>query len=146
MARAKELNDATQSFIEELGLFFKEFGLPRSTGRVLGLLLICKPNHQSAEQIQEKLRLSGGSVSGATSLLIRMGIIQRRTIAGNRRLYYELDPDCWQKLIQTRLQQMKLGTKIANKGLRFRKDDPRLLGMRDLYTEFEGFLAELMYK
>lgn len=34
-------------FIEDVGLLLEESGLPRMAGRILGLLLICNPPHQS---------------------------------------------------------------------------------------------------
>jgi DNA-binding transcriptional regulator GbsR (MarR family) len=141
MTNTHQLSKDILQFIEEFGLFFNEVGLPRSVGRVLGLLLICEPSHQSAEQIQEKLQLSSGSVSTAISVLSRMGIVKRTAETGSRRLYYELDPDCWQKVIQIRLQQVKRGEQIAENGLRLSEDNMRLIGMRDLYVRFEELLS-----
>ncbi len=136
MAHINQLNKERQLFIEEFGLFFNEVGLPRSVGRVLGLLLICEPPHQSAEQIQDTLQLSSGSVSSAMSVLNRMGIVKRKTKTGSRRLFYELDSDCWTKIIQIRLLQIKRGQQIAENGLKLSDNNTRLLGMRDLYVKF----------
>ncbi len=39
----KPLDSKTLTFIEHVSLVISERGIPRSTGKVLGLLLICEP-------------------------------------------------------------------------------------------------------
>ncbi len=141
--KSTTLDKSTIDFIENLGLFMQEVGLPRSVGRVLGLLLISQPRYRSSMEIQGDLQLSGGSVSAATSLLQRMGIVKRVTVNGSRQLYYELDPECWQKIIETRLQQIRVGIQIADQGLSISRNNPSLLGMRQLYVEFEYMLQNI---
>jgi len=38
-------------FIEDIGLFFEQLGLPRMAGRILGVLLISDPPAQSIDDI-----------------------------------------------------------------------------------------------
>jgi DNA-binding transcriptional regulator GbsR (MarR family) len=135
-----ELDSQTVTFIENIGSLISDQGLPRSVGRVLGLLLICKPDHQSAEDIQNKLKLSSGAVSLATNMLKNIGLAKIVTFPGDRKYYYQLDHECWRQLVQARLEQLKRGITIAEQGLSILKDDPRLLGLRDTYVTFEKAL------
>lgn len=136
-----DLDSQTATFIESFGLLISDQGLPRSVGRLLGLMLICEPNYESSEDIQYKLKLSTGAVSLATNTLKNMGLIKLVTFPGDRKFYYQLDNDCWERLVQTRIEQIRRGILIADEGLRILKDDPRLLGMRNLYAMFESALS-----
>ena len=67
-----------ERFVEELGVLLElEAGAPRMVGRVLGWLLVCEPPEQSAAELAERLQASRGSISAATRLLLRMGMIER---------------------------------------------------------------------
>ncbi len=142
MATAPTLSPQALAFIEDLGALITEGGLPRSVGRVLGLLLICEPHQQTAAQIQLQLALSSGSVSAATTFLQSISFIKRSARSGSRRHYYEVEENCWQYIVEARLQQMLRGIKLADRGLAIRPSDPRLLGMRHVYSEFERTLRE----
>lgn len=132
------------SFIEELGVLLAETGLPRSVGRVLGLLLMRNPQQQTAVDIQRQLSLSSGSVSTATGLLRKLGIIRHHTQSGSRRLSYEIDPDCWANITRIRLYQIQHGIKLADRGLVLRPNSQALLGMRHIYVESERLLRDLL--
>ena len=72
-------------------------------------------------------------------------MIKRTAEAGSRRLFYELETDCWTKVIEIRLQQVERGKRIAEEGLKLNKGNPRLLGMHDLYARFEELLRTLQH-
>jgi DNA-binding transcriptional regulator GbsR (MarR family) len=137
------LDSAASSFIEKLTQYTTEFGVPPSTARILGLLLVCEPRQQSAEAIQEQLSLSSGSVSTAMLSLQQLGYAKRVTFPEDRRFYYELDDDCWQTLSQTRYRQMVRGVALTDEGLAIDKDNERLLAMRRFYQQFATFLKTL---
>ena len=122
-------------FIEAFGRLVSEGGLPPSIGRVAGLLVISKPRKLSAKEIQDRLRLSTGAVSAATSLLAKLGYIKRTTLPGQRRHYYEFEAGSWQDAINLRLAQLQHGIELAEQGLRLRQGDPRLTGMRSMYLQ-----------
>lgn len=83
------------SFADEIGLFYEDIGLPRAWGRVLGWLLVCEPDSQSAEDLAAVLHASRGSISMATRTLIHMGSVERHTKPGDRRTYYRIRPGTW---------------------------------------------------
>ena len=132
------------SFIERFSLLINERGLPRSTGKVLGLLLICEPRYQSAEVLQQQLKLSSGSVSAALQLLQQLHLAHKRTFPEDRHFYYELAPDCWKNLIESGRRQMQWGITLADEALAFSKNNDRLKGMRRLYQETEELLGKIV--
>jgi DNA-binding transcriptional regulator GbsR (MarR family) len=134
-----------QQFVEQVGLY-ADVGLPRSLARILAWLVVCEPHHQSAEQLRVGLRLSSGSVSSATRMLVRFGIVARTSFPGDRRIYYELHPDGWQRLMRIRLQELAGVRHVAEEAMQAARgrNDERLRGMRDFYAECEAQFAKLL--
>jgi DNA-binding transcriptional regulator GbsR (MarR family) len=96
-------------FADEVGLYYDDLGLPRAWGRVLGWLLVCEPDHQSADQLAAALHASRGSISMATRSLIRIGYVERQTKRGDRRTYYRIRPGTWMGIFE---QQVKAAAKL----------------------------------
>ncbi len=87
---------AIERFVEELGIQLElEAGLPRMVGRTLGWLLVCEPAEQSAAELAELLQASKGSVSTATRTLLRMGLIGRLRLPGERSDRFRVQPEAW---------------------------------------------------
>jgi DNA-binding MarR family transcriptional regulator len=126
-----------------------DLGMPRSVVRVLAWLVVCDPPHQSAEDLQSALRLSAGSVSGAVTTLVRSGVVARRSFPGERRTYYEIRPDGWQRLLQSRiglLGEMQGAAERAIKAAEatVRPPDARLLTMYRFYAGCGAQLSHLL--
>ncbi|HLI56766.1 MAG TPA: MarR family winged helix-turn-helix transcriptional regulator, partial [Actinomycetota bacterium] len=121
-----------------------EFALPLSLVRTLAWLVVCEPPHQSAEQLQSQLRLSAGSVSAATSTMVRAGIVARRTVPGDRRTFYELDPQGWRRLLAGRLAMLTQVRGIAESALVVDEGNNRLQAMRELFAACEAGLAPVL--
>jgi DNA-binding transcriptional regulator GbsR (MarR family) len=129
-------------FVEEVGLFFEQRGLPRMAGRILGWLLICDPPHQSASELADALLASKGSISSMTRMLIRLGIIERTGLPGQRRDYFLIKPDAWNTVMKESLTRMSEFRSLLEQGLEMLEGmDPqikqRLEGMRALYMFWE---------
>jgi DNA-binding transcriptional regulator GbsR (MarR family) len=136
--RLKEL----VSFADEMGLFYDDLGLPRAWGRVLGWLLVCEPDYQSAEDLAEVLHASRGSISMATRALIRMGNLERQTKRGDRRTYYRIRPGTWTAVFEQHIQTTTKLRQLAKQGLELLNDEPgtrreRLQGLHDLTSFYE---------
>jgi DNA-binding transcriptional regulator GbsR (MarR family) len=132
-------------FVEQVGLL-ADTGLPRSITRVLGWLVVCEPPEQSAEQLRATLQLSAGAVSAAASSLVRAGIVTRVTFPGDRRLYYRLQPDGWQRLLRSRLEATSEVRRLAEEALDASggQTSERLRAMRDFYARCEVVFADLL--
>lgn len=122
-----------------------DIGLPPSLVRVLAWLIVCDPPHQSADDLAGTLGLSSGAVSAATSILVRGGLVSRRRFAADRKFHYELHPDGWQRLLQSRLQVLAGVREVAEAALTGSPAaSPRLQSMRDFYAACEAQLAPLL--
>lgn len=100
---------AQHEFVEKVGRWWEMVG-GRSAGRILGWLMICEPPHRSASQLIEELSLSAGTVSSQTTVLERVGFVERLTFPGDRATYYQLRPNVWVELMRTesdRIAEMK---------------------------------------
>jgi DNA-binding transcriptional regulator GbsR (MarR family) len=129
------------AFVEKLGHFFGvESRMPRSVARILAFLLVCRPAHQSAKQIAERLKLSTGAVNGAVNILQQIGLVKRVSFSGDRQYYYEADPDGWRQVMRMRLQTLPRGIALAKEGMQFSDKNPRLQAMHDIYAIFESEL------
>jgi DNA-binding IclR family transcriptional regulator len=84
------------SFVDGTGAWVaRSYGLPRMTGRALGWLLVCDPPEQTAAQIAEALEASAGSISTATNMLVRMKLVERLHIRGERADRFRIRPGAW---------------------------------------------------
>lgn len=135
-------------FIEDCGLFFEQWGLPRMAGRILGWLLICDPPHQSTSDLAEVLQASKGSISMMTRLLLQEDLIERVGVPGDRRDYYHLKSGAWTQLMMDRLAVVSAIHQLAERGFNLLrgKDDTlrqRLEEIHELYAFVERELPAL---
>jgi hypothetical protein len=97
----------TESFVEHFaescGLLLQDEGLPPMAGRVLGWLLVCTPEQQSAADLQRGLKASAGSVNGSIHLLQRAKLIERVAIPGDRTAYFRCGSNAWVQTLRSRL-------------------------------------------
>lgn len=129
-------------FIEDVGLLLEQSGLPRMAGRILGVLLICNPPHQSPSELAETLHASKGSISTMTRLLVEMGLIERIAVPERRRDYFRIKPGAWSQVIMFEESEVVTGRQLAERGLALVENQPaesqeRLKEARDLYAFLE---------
>ncbi len=138
-----------KGFVEEVGLLFEQTGLPRMAGRILGWLLISDPPHQTTSDLTEALLASKGSISTVTRLLIRIGLIERTSLPGERRDYFRIKPGAWHQFMGESLAQTTALRQLAERGLELLEGEAHLNRqwleeMRDMYAFFEREFPALM--
>lgn len=92
------MHEAAQQFVERMGLTMEREGLPRIAGRLVGFLLI----HEGAfslDDLAEALQVSKGSVSTNARQLEGYGLLERTSEPGDRRDYYQMGPDVWERML-----------------------------------------------
>jgi hypothetical protein len=90
------MNDKIWRFVDATGVWVsKSYGMPRMTGRVLGWLLVCDPIEQTAAQLADALDASKGSISTATGMLVRVRLVDRLHVRGERADRFRLRPEAW---------------------------------------------------
>jgi len=135
-------------FAEDMGLMFEKVGFPRMAGRIFGWLLISDPPQQTSQDLAQELQASKGSISSMTRLLIQIGLIERTSIPGERRDYFQVKPNAWTQLAEQRLAQIAAFRRLAERGLSLLEDAPpslkqRLQEMHDIHAFWEQELPQL---
>jgi len=136
-------------FVEEVGIFFEQSSLPRMAGRILGWLLISDPPHQTTSELAEVLLASKGSISTMTRLLIRIGLIERTSLPGERHDYFRLKPNAWHQMLKDSLVQVAAARQLAEHGLELLEGKAHvnrlsLEEMHNMYAFFERELPALL--
>ena len=130
------------AFIESMGLYFENQGIPRIGGRILGLLLI---THQplAADQIASLLRVSRGSISTNMRLLLISGLVEKVSSHGDRTTYYVFSQDGWEQRMDAGIQTTHDFREVAQQGLKaLQPSDParprleRAIQWSDLLIEY----------
>ncbi len=81
-----------QEFIQDYGLGYQSFGLPKLMGQVVGLLLY-HGDPLSLDDITNELQVSKGPVSQIMRRLREHNLVRRVWVPGSRRDFYEAEPD-----------------------------------------------------
>ena len=136
-------------FIEDISLYFEQMGLPRTAGRVLGVLLICDPPAQSLTDLCELVQSSKSSVSTTTRLLTEMSLIERVPSPVPRQVYFQFKPGGWMVFIRQRLRLWASMHQITEQGLELvQASDPalreRLQEAHDMFSMIEDELPVLL--
>lgn len=136
-------------FIEDIGLYFEQMGMPRMAGRILGALLIADPPAQSITDLAGKLNASKSSISIMARLLIEQGLIERVASPIPRRDYYRFKPGGWILYMQQWFSLMAGLHRLTERGLALLHDKPaeiqeRLMEAHNLFSFLEEHFPVLL--
>ena len=136
-------------FIEDIGLFFEQMGLPRMAGRILGVLLISDPPAQSITDLAQKLKASKSSISIMARLLVEHGLVERVASPVPRRDYYRFKPGGWIVYMRQWLGLMSALHQITERGLTLMGEKEagqkqRLVEAHDLFSLIEERFPDLL--
>jgi DNA-binding transcriptional regulator GbsR (MarR family) len=93
------MHEAAQEFVDRMGLHLEADGLPRSAGRIFGYLMLAE-SACSLDDLAEALQVSKASVSTNARLLEQVGILERTGEPGDRRDFYRMRPDAWERMLR----------------------------------------------
>ena len=91
----KKLLDVNDSTVAGLGRLARFFGFSEVMGRLYGTLLLCD-GPLSLDELTRRLEISKGSVSMNMRALERWGMAKEVWVRGERKKYYEAEPDFWE--------------------------------------------------
>ena len=103
-------------FIEGMGIYFENEGVPRIGGRILGLLL-ATPGPLSADEIASRLKVSRASVSTNIRMLTATGLVEKVAFLDKRHTFYIMAGDVWGKAIIAGREKVLAFKSIAEMGL-----------------------------
>jgi len=115
---------AYEQFIEESADVLDEDGLPHMAGRVVGALLVCIPPYRSLDELAEDLRASRGAISMATRLLLRSGLIERISLPGERRHFYQVRSSVLEDVMSERMEHILRHRRLFETGMELLADEP----------------------
>lgn|SRR5690606_9028864 len=132
------MHSAVTAFIEQMGIAAEANGFSRIAGRMIGFLLIEDRPHSLGE-IVEQLQVSKASVSTNARMLEHYGIIERHGVPGDRRDYYRIGEQPWQKMHELFRERMMRTLQVFEQGLaeipaEMEDTRRRLETWRDFYT------------
>jgi DNA-binding transcriptional regulator GbsR (MarR family) len=138
-------------FIEDIGLYFEQVGLPRMAGRILGALLISDPPAQSITDLGVRLNTSKSSISIMARLLVERGLIERVASPVPRRDYYRFKPGGWIISMRQWLGLMSGLHQITERGMQLMTGKPdalkeRLQEAHDLFSNIEQEFPPILEK
>jgi DNA-binding transcriptional regulator GbsR (MarR family) len=112
LRKIPELTPALSRFIEGMGVYFEDQGIPRIGGRMLGLLMIA---HWplTAQDIATILGISRGSVSTNFRLLLTSGLAEKVALPGNRTTHYVFSDAAMEHRITAGMQSIIAFKKIV---------------------------------
>ena len=96
-------------FIERFCIVAEQDGFPRIAGRIMGFLLLHQGPY-TLDELAEELQISKTSASTNARLLEQHGIIERVEKAGDRRDFYLLGENHWERMfdvIRKRMQRFQ---------------------------------------
>jgi DNA-binding transcriptional regulator GbsR (MarR family) len=139
-------SDWRRGFVEDMGGLVLVHGAPRALMRVLGWMVVCEPPDQTAADVQNELRLSAGSVSTSLRYLGEIGLVERVTRPGDRRIFYRMNRDGWELVLQQRFRAFNEIRRVADKAVTAAAEqaNERLYEMRDTWAFLEASSAELL--
>lgn len=100
------------TFIENIALYYENFGIPRIAGRMFGLFLVTT-TPLSAEQVADLLAASLSSISTNVRILIANGWVEKVTFPADRTTYYRFSPTAWLSAMERRRQAIAPLKKMA---------------------------------
>jgi len=142
------MDTKTADFIDRMGLALESEGLPRTAGRIFGLLLVSE-DCRSLNEIATKLHVSKASVSTNARLLEQRGVLERNSRPGDRRDYYRVQPDLLSHTMAQRLQRWQrfheaIGDARTKLPIRSRKVLKRLEDYDSAYTFLTQAIREAL--
>lgn len=132
-------------FVEDLGLFFEGTGQTRMAGRIFATLLLADPPEMSSSDLAEYLSVSSGSVSTMTRELIRLDLVERVGVPGERRDYFRANVGALPQLLRDRLSAVGRMHELMERGeeLVQGKDPAVRRRLEEIHAFYEFVEAEL---
>jgi DNA-binding transcriptional regulator GbsR (MarR family) len=141
----KKLDPELVRFMENMGMYFESFGIPRIGGRILGLLLIA---HEplSAERIASILKVSRASISTNFRLLLTSNLAEKVTYPGDRTTYFMFPESGLEKTLLVEIQGIEALKRLVQQGLiALPSEDSARSRMQEM-IDWTDFLLKLYQK
>jgi DNA-binding MarR family transcriptional regulator len=141
------LPPTAEQYVERMGLLWQAQGLPRTAGRIVGLLAM-QGSALSIEDLASALRVSRGSISTDARRLERLGLVHRSSRPGDRRDFYAVAPDMPARVVALKLAELERFESVLEAACELPETPPavreRLCGFADFHRRAVRQLQELL--
>jgi len=144
---------ALQAFVESWGSMGILWGVNRSIARVHALLIASDPP-LSLDDVAGELGISRGNASMSLKELRAWGVVKKVSVPGDRRDFFETEPDVWRMFFQIIRERKRrefdpalAAVRAALEGVEPDADDKvlgRLRQMEDLLTTMDKLARRLL--
>ncbi len=110
------LSREVREFIESIGGYFAQYGLPSIAGRLMGLMMVTD-RPLSLDDLAGALGVSRASVSTNIRMIKAIGFAEQVSIPNDRRDYYRVSNDPWGASLRANIVGMDAIADIARRGL-----------------------------
>ncbi len=110
------LSNEVREFIESIGGYFSQYGLPSIAGRLMGLMMVTD-RPLSLDDMAGSLGVSRASVSTNIRMIKAIGFVEQVSIPNDRRDYYRVSSDPWGASLRANIVGMDAIADIARRGL-----------------------------
>jgi DNA-binding transcriptional regulator GbsR (MarR family) len=132
-------------FVESMGSYFENEGVPRIGGRILGLLLIAHEPLRP-EDMAKMLRVSRASISTNIRMLTSSSLVEKVSFLQDRNTYFSITNDVWDKAIIAGREKVLAFRSIAELGVAaLPEDDPALNRLKEM-IEWADMMADVYEK
>ena len=135
------MDSVGERFVERMGLAAEADGLSRIAGRLFGALLLSEAP-RSLDDLAESLGVSKASASVEARRLLERGVFERVGKPGDRRDYYQLAPDFFERVIRHRVRRWAALHELVSEIRRAAPRQPAAIRTRLAHIdEFHGFVV-----
>jgi len=132
-------------FIEGMGIYFENEGVPRIGGRILGLLLSTQ-GPLSAEQMAGRLKVSRASISTNIRMLTASGLVEKVAFLDQRHTFFVVTTDVWGRAIVAGREKVLAFKSIAEMGLAALPESNEARSRLEEMIDWSKMMAELYEK
>lgn len=125
MTGTPPLSKGIREFIENMGLYYEQFDLPRIGGRILGLLTV-SGRPLSLDDMAAALQVSRASISTNVRQAVLLGMAEQVSLPGDRRDYYRFRDDAWEHSLDIQTEAIVPLKRMAEQGLAALEPDDAL--------------------
>ena len=134
-----------EEYIESVGLFYEQYGLPKMAGRILGYLISSDTDNNSFEDLRDALKASKGSISGNINLLLNQSMIVKHMISGDRKSYFKMSLNSLESILDSKVDSVTQFKMIVQQGLSFDTDSnsAKHQNLREILDYYEFLEREI---
>lgn len=108
----KTLTESDARFIERMGQLAQSDGLSRIAGQIWAVLIVSDDPVSSSELVG-LLHISKASVSTNTCFLERLGIVERRSVPGERQDFFSIRPNPYATFLEGQIKRYETAKSVV---------------------------------